>query len=124
MTAALDRARAVADAVLFEGYLLYPYRASAAKNTVRWQWGVLMPPAVAAGGTGEHDDCHAELLADPDNVLRISDLLSGADNQYAAGTGAHPLVGRWVPDFAVINDSGTQRIAELARGGRPPRPPG
>ena len=34
---------AVADAVLFEGYLLYPYRASAGKNQVRWQWGVLVP---------------------------------------------------------------------------------
>lgn len=65
MTAALDRARAVADAVLYEGYLLYPYRASAAKNTVRWQWGVLMPPQVAAGGTGEHADSRAELLAEP-----------------------------------------------------------
>jgi hypothetical protein len=65
MTAALGRARAVADAVLYEGYLLYPYRASAAKNTVRWQWGVLMPPHVAAGGTGEHADCRAELLAEP-----------------------------------------------------------
>ena len=28
----LDAVRAVADAVLYEGYLLYPYRASAAKN--------------------------------------------------------------------------------------------
>jgi hypothetical protein len=62
---AADRARAVADAVLYEGYLLYPYRASAAKNTVRWQWGVLMPPHVAANGTGEHADSHAELLAEP-----------------------------------------------------------
>jgi hypothetical protein len=39
----LDRARAVADAVLFEGYLLYPYRASALKNQMRWQFGVLAP---------------------------------------------------------------------------------
>jgi hypothetical protein len=37
------RARAVADAVLFEGYLLYPYRASAPKNWLRWQFGVLSP---------------------------------------------------------------------------------
>ena len=29
--------------MLFEGYLLYPYRASAQKNRVRWQWGVLVP---------------------------------------------------------------------------------
>jgi len=40
-----DDARKVADAVLFEGYVLYPYRASAAKNRVRWQFGVLAPRA-------------------------------------------------------------------------------
>ncbi len=39
----LAEARRVADAVLYEGYLLYPYRASSAKNQVRWQFGVLMP---------------------------------------------------------------------------------
>ena len=61
----------------------------------------------------------SELLSDPDNVLRISDLLSGADNHYAAGTDAHPFVGRWVPDFSVASDSGRQHIAELARSGRP-----
>jgi hypothetical protein len=38
-------ARQVADAVLYEGYLLYPYRRSTAKNRVRWQFGVLAPPA-------------------------------------------------------------------------------
>jgi hypothetical protein len=40
-----DGARAVADAILYEGYLLYPYRRSAGKNRVRWQFGVLAPPA-------------------------------------------------------------------------------
>jgi len=35
----------VADAILFEGYALYPYRASAPKNHLRWQFGVLMPRA-------------------------------------------------------------------------------
>jgi len=29
------------------------------------------------------------------------------------------LVGRWVPDFAITNASGTRRVAELARDGRP-----
>jgi hypothetical protein len=38
-----DRARAVADAVLYEGYLLYPYRGSSPKNRVRWQFGVVLP---------------------------------------------------------------------------------
>ncbi|GAA4858783.1 hypothetical protein [Saccharopolyspora cebuensis] len=38
-------AQSVADAVLYEGYLLYPYRRSSGKNKVRWQFGVLAPPA-------------------------------------------------------------------------------
>ncbi|MCV2487926.1 hypothetical protein OF117_01005 [Geodermatophilus sp. YIM 151500] len=33
----------MADAVLWEGYLLYPYRRSSGKNRVRWQFGVLAP---------------------------------------------------------------------------------
>ena len=61
----------------------------------------------------------AELLTDPDNVRRISDLLSGADNHYPLSADAHPLVGRWVPDFGVASAGGTQRVAELARDGRP-----
>ena len=40
----IDRVRAIADAVLYEGYLLYPYRASSSKNRSRWQFGVLGPP--------------------------------------------------------------------------------
>ena len=61
----------------------------------------------------------AELLANPETVHRLSDLVSGNDNRYAAGADAHPLAGRWVPDFAVVSASGTRRIAELARDGRP-----
>ncbi len=64
---------AVADAVLYEGYLLYPYRASAQKNRVRWQWGVLMP---AGHGTdsGEVDHQRVEVLVEPrgdDATLRV-----------------------------------------------------
>ena len=43
----LAHARQVADAVLYEGYLLYPYHQSAQKNQVRFQFGVLMPPGYA-----------------------------------------------------------------------------
>jgi hypothetical protein len=40
----LEHVREIADAVLYEGYLLYPYRASSSKNRSRWQFGVLGPP--------------------------------------------------------------------------------
>ncbi|WP_433409451.1 hypothetical protein ACQPZU_04260 [Saccharomonospora azurea] len=62
--AALEGVKAVADAVLYEGYVLYPYRASAQKNHVRWQFGVLVPPSYAATGTGEHTACRTECLAE------------------------------------------------------------
>lgn len=57
-------ARQVADAVLFEGYVLYPYRASAAKNRLRWQFGVLVPPGWGAE-CEEHDFQHTECLMEP-----------------------------------------------------------
>jgi hypothetical protein len=73
MTASMDLAREVANAVLYEGYLLYPYRASSRKNQVRWQWGVLVPTAYAAAGHGEHDTSHSECLLEPgaDPVLHV-----------------------------------------------------
>jgi 2-polyprenyl-6-methoxyphenol hydroxylase-like FAD-dependent oxidoreductase len=61
----------------------------------------------------------AELLGDPETVGRLSNLVSGADNRYQVGPDAHPLVGRWVPDFAVVSGGATQRVAEVARSGRP-----
>jgi hypothetical protein len=38
-----DPARAIADAVLYEGYVLWPYRRSALKNTRRWTFGGVYP---------------------------------------------------------------------------------
>lgn len=49
----IDHVRAVADAVLYEGYVLYPYRASSSKNQSRFQFGVLGPPKA-------HRDSYAE----------------------------------------------------------------
>ena len=65
MTLAL--ARLAADAVLYEGYLLYPYRSTAAKNQVRWQFGVLGPPGAAEAGVGEDADLAVQCLLRPDD---------------------------------------------------------
>jgi hypothetical protein len=61
-------ARQVADATLYEGYILYPYRASSAKNRVRWQFGVLVPPAVAEADPSERASCRTECLLRPGSV--------------------------------------------------------
>ena len=42
----------IASAVLYEGYLLYPYRASAIKNQQRWNFGVLYPREYAEKQSG------------------------------------------------------------------------
>src|SRR5580698_3233541 len=39
----LSTVEKLANAVLYEGYLLYPYRASAVKNQQRFNFGVLYP---------------------------------------------------------------------------------
>jgi hypothetical protein len=42
----------VADAVLYEGYLLYPYRPSSVKNRQRWTFGGVYPRAYAESQSG------------------------------------------------------------------------
>jgi hypothetical protein len=65
----LAHARQVADAVLYEGYLLYPYRQSAQKNRTRFQFGVLMPPDYRAVDDCEPSACQTECLLEcPDDA--------------------------------------------------------
>ncbi len=58
----LDPVRKIADAVLYEGYILYPYRASAQKNRSRWQFGVVMAPGYAAADESETSFTRAECV--------------------------------------------------------------
>ena len=67
----VEAGRAIADAVLFEGYLLYPYRASAAKNQVRWQFGVLFPRDWAAAQVSERSSSLTEVLLEPDHDAAV-----------------------------------------------------
>ena len=62
----VDAVRAIADAVLYEGYLLYPYRAGSAKNRSRWQFGVLGPPRATAAAFAEAPEMAMQCLLDPD----------------------------------------------------------
>lgn len=71
----LSLARAVADAVLYEGYLLYPYRASATKNQSRWQFGVLGPPGASEAGVGEESSMWTDCMLRDGDDLRIEFFL-------------------------------------------------
>jgi hypothetical protein len=60
-----DPVKAIADAVLYEGYVLWPYRRSALKNTKRWTFGCVFPRA------------HSELHPDDRCVMRAQVLVEG-----------------------------------------------
>ena len=62
-----DPVRQIADAVLYEGYLLWPYRRSALKNQRRWTFGGVFPEA------------HSRAHPDDRCVMRTQCLLEGGD---------------------------------------------
>lgn len=57
----MNRIAKVADAVLWEGYMLYPYRPSNIKNRQRWTFGGLYPSEYGRK-TGEPSELRAEVL--------------------------------------------------------------
>jgi hypothetical protein len=61
----VDPVRAIADAVLYEGYMLWPYRRSATKNQRRWTFGGVYPRA------------HSERHPDDAWTMRTECLLEG-----------------------------------------------
>jgi hypothetical protein len=117
---------AVADAVLYEGYLLYPYRASAQKNRVRWQWGVLVPQghgADAGETSANRTECLVELRGELHLRVRYLRLerRSGRGEPFDEGvpdqvdatfTRDQLLAGASVP---VIAPGGETRDGELTR---------
>ncbi|MFL5653450.1 MAG: hypothetical protein ACJ8CB_04630 [Ktedonobacteraceae bacterium] len=79
----LEQVKEIANAVLYEGYLLYPYRQSAIKNRTRWTFGVVYPREYSEANGGiepwtMHTECLVEGQADDialDVTLRFLHLL-------------------------------------------------
>jgi len=90
----LEHARKVADAVLYEGYVLYPYRRSAQKNRARFQFGVLMPPPYRCVDACEPSASQTECLVEcPDDAtvdvgLRFLHLQRRTVQRIEPGSGA------------------------------------
>jgi hypothetical protein len=61
----VDDVRRIADAVLYEGYLLWPYRHSALKNQRRWTFGAVHPPAHSREHPDDRCVVRAECLVAP-----------------------------------------------------------
>ena len=78
----------MADAVLYEGYILYPYRASAQKNQSRWQFGVIMAPGYAAAEESEASASRAECVLEHTGSPSVTVLLRFLQVQRRTADGA------------------------------------
>src|SRR5262245_35829908 len=93
----------IVNALLYEGYILYPYRASAVKNQRRWNFGVIYPQdySLSQGGA-EASSMQTECLllgdrrAKLDVKIRFLHLLArtvGADLRVCHGPASHASTG-------------------------------
>jgi hypothetical protein len=63
----------IANAVLYEGYMLYPYRPSSVKNRQRWNFGVVYPKAYSDLQSGEDNwFMQTECLATGDSSTQLN----------------------------------------------------
>src|SRR5450432_4603147 len=93
-SAHLEHARKVADLILYEGYLLYPYRRSSQKNQIRFQFGVLMPPAYSAIDDSEPSASQTECLLECRDDAEVRILVRFLQLQRRTVHGMSPETGQ------------------------------
>ncbi len=103
----LDHARRVADAILYEGYLLYPYHKAAQKNQIRFQFGVLMPPGYAHVDPSEPSSCQTECLLDCPDDAEVRVLVRFLHLQRRLVQGVSPQTGK-LHDTGVLTVDGAE----------------
>lgn len=90
----LDCVERIAEAVLYEGYMLYPYRASAVKNQQRWNFGVLCPRSYSEQQGGSEAwmmQTECLLQAGPSTRLNVEVRFLQIVNR-SIGRLAHPVI--------------------------------
>jgi hydrogenase maturation protease len=108
----IERIKAIADAVLYEGYILYPYRPSAIKNRQRWTFGNVFPQAFGSGcGDTSLMQTQVLLQGGPETTLDVHVRFLQVQVRE---------VGKLVQPAKVLPESGepeTVRVPSLAVGG-------
>ncbi|HYZ56997.1 MAG TPA: hypothetical protein VE733_26340 [Streptosporangiaceae bacterium] len=104
------RARRVADAILYEGYLLYPYRQSSRKNQARFQFGVLMPPAYRSVDDSEPSASQTECLVECPDDARVEIAVRFLHVRHRTVQAVSPEAGK-LRDVASLRVEGTEFTA-------------
>ncbi len=109
-SAHFEHAREVADAILYEGYLLYPYRGSAQKNRARFQFGVLVPPAYTGVDDCELAASQTECLVECPHDAEVQVLVRFLQLQPRTVQAAPEGSGEW-REVSVLEVDGTEHTA-------------
>ncbi len=122
-----ELARKVADAVLYEGYLLYPYRPSALKNRQRWSFGILYPPAYAEVRSETekcalHSECLLEAAGDSSLHMELRFLHLQTQEVRQPSHQGEPLSS--LVDGRLVQSGGEEGVARSIECGLPALPIG
>jgi hypothetical protein len=101
----MDDVRRLADAVLYEGYLLWPYRRSATKNQRRWTFGGVYPEA------------HSRRHPDDRCVMSTQCLLTAGDPDGLVVEVSIRFLHVVARDVVRDTPSGSERVDELTVAG-------
>ena len=66
-----DPVRQIADAALYEGYILWPYRRSAVKNQQRWTFGGVFPPSHSARHPDDRSEVRTEVVYEGSSDVEV-----------------------------------------------------
>ncbi|HEY1987703.1 MAG TPA: hypothetical protein VGG85_19970 [Terracidiphilus sp.] len=103
----------IANAVLYEGYILYPYRPSSIKNQKRWNFGTLYPRGYAeAQNPGEAWSFHAEVLLEGSSATKLDARVRFLQLVAPDKAAGH----RWEQGFARFRTAESLTIADLCDG--------
>jgi hypothetical protein len=104
----LDCVERIAEAVLYEGYMLYPYRASAVKNQQRWNFGVLCPRSYSEQQNGSdawmmQTQCllEADITTKLDIEVRFLQIVDRSIGRLSHPI--HDLLQKGEPEFTLMN---------------------
>jgi hypothetical protein len=67
----MDPVREIADAVLYEGYVLWPYRRSSLKNTRRFTFGGVYPPAHSEAHPDDPTFMQTQVMVEAEQDARV-----------------------------------------------------
>ncbi|MEO6801919.1 MAG: hypothetical protein ABI197_01595 [Granulicella sp.] len=114
-----EGAEMIAAAILYEGYILYPYRPTAIKNRQRWNFGTLYPRVYAEGQNPQESfrlqaECIVTASENAAIDIRISflQLISKGRTLESIGNEAGPTVPTELADPSLAWEEAVERTSE------------